>query len=201
MANSCSRIRAVARCVSGPGAHYTRSSTAGVGTRVPQNCRSYAVSSSESTSSTSRNPVAEQTRHSDSGGPDPARWTSNDAFVPTCGALTSSTHSGSRKAPSAGRRPSSARTAQAHRWTWLIVAAYNELRLARGLVADRRLPWERPCDPTKLTPPRVRRGFRQLRATLGTPGLPPKFRTPGPGRPRGTRRPPRTRYPAVKKAA
>ena len=47
--------------------------------------------SSASTSSTSRNRVAGQTRHCGCGGPDPARWTSNDAFVPTCGALTSST--------------------------------------------------------------------------------------------------------------
>ena len=91
--------------------------------------------------------------------------------------------------------------AQADRWTWLVVAAYTQLRLARGLVADLRLPWERPCDPSKLTPCRVRRGFRLLRATLGTPALPPKFRTPGPGRPKGTRKPPRTRYPAVKRAA
>lgn len=91
--------------------------------------------------------------------------------------------------------------AQADRWTWLVAAAYTELRLARGLVADLRLPWERPCDPTKLTPCRVRRGFRQLRSALGTPALPPKSRTAGPGRPKGTRRPPRTRYPAVKKAA
>ena len=91
--------------------------------------------------------------------------------------------------------------AQADRWTWFVAAAYTELRLARGLVADLRLPWERPCDPAKLTPCRVRRGFRQLRAILGTPALPPKSRTPGPGRPKGTRKPPRTRYPAVKKAA
>jgi hypothetical protein len=35
---------------------------------------------------------------------------------------------------------------QADRWTWLVVAAYTQLRLARGLVADDRLPWERPCD-------------------------------------------------------
>ena len=90
---------------------------------------------------------------------------------------------------------------QADRWTWLVVAAYTELRLARGLVGDLRLPWERPCDPTKLSPCRVRRGFRRLRATLGTPALPPKSRTPGPGRPKGTQKPPRTRYPAVKKAA
>jgi len=90
---------------------------------------------------------------------------------------------------------------QADRWTWLIVAAYTQLRLARGLVDDLRLPWERPRDPTQLTPARVRRGFRRLRATIGTPAGPPKSNTPGPGRPKGTRRPPRTRYPAVKKAA
>jgi hypothetical protein len=90
---------------------------------------------------------------------------------------------------------------QADRWTWLMVAAYTELRLARGLVDDLRLPWERPRDPTLLTPARVRRGFRRLRATIGTPAQPPKSTTAGPGRPKGTRKPPRTRYPAVKKAA
>lgn len=90
---------------------------------------------------------------------------------------------------------------QADRWTWLIVAAYTQIRLARGLVDDMRLPWERPRDPTQLTPTRVRRGFRRLRPTIGTPASPPKSDTPGPGRPKGTRRAPRTRYPAVKKAA
>jgi len=90
---------------------------------------------------------------------------------------------------------------QADRWSWIVAAAYSQLRLARGLVADLRLPWERPCDPAKLTPCRVRRGFRRLRATIGTPALPPKSRTPGPGRPQGTRKPPRKRYPAVKRTA
>ena len=90
---------------------------------------------------------------------------------------------------------------QADRWTWLVAAAYTQLRLARGLVDDLRLPWERPRDPALLTPARVRRGFRRLRATIGTPARPPKSDTPGPGRPKGTRRPPRTRYPVVKKAA
>jgi hypothetical protein len=42
---------------------------------------------------------------------------------------------------------------QADRWTWLVIAAYTQLRLARGLVADTRLPWERPRDPHQLTPP------------------------------------------------
>jgi len=90
---------------------------------------------------------------------------------------------------------------QADRWTWLVVVAYTQLRLARGLVDDLRLPWERPREPRRLTPSRVRRGFRLLRATIGTPAHPPKSDTPGPGRPKGTRRPPRTRYPAIKKAA
>ncbi len=90
---------------------------------------------------------------------------------------------------------------QADRWTWLVVAAYTQLRLARGVVDDLRLPWERPCDPAKLTPARARRGFRRLGATIGTPASPPKSDIPGPGRPKGTRRPPRTRYPAIKKAA
>lgn len=90
---------------------------------------------------------------------------------------------------------------QADRWTWLIIVAYTQLRLARGLVADHRMPWERPLDPTTLTPARVRRGFRRLGATIGSPARPPKSRTPGPGRPRGTRTGPRTRYPAIKKAA
>jgi hypothetical protein len=90
---------------------------------------------------------------------------------------------------------------QADRWTWLVVAAYTQLRLARRLVADMRLPWEKPLDPAQLTPARVRPGFRRLRATIGTPANPPKSHTPGPGRPKGTRQPPRTRHPAIKKAA
>jgi DDE superfamily endonuclease len=90
---------------------------------------------------------------------------------------------------------------QADRWTWLVIAVYTQLRLARGLVADDRLPWQRPRAPAQLTPARVRRGFRRLRASLGTPASAPKSNTPGPGRPKGTRTGPRTRYPAIKKAA
>ncbi len=90
---------------------------------------------------------------------------------------------------------------QADRWTWLIVAAYTQLRLGRGLVEDLRLPWERPLDPALLTPARVRRGFRRLRATIGTPARPPKSDMAGPGRPKGSRTGPRQRYPAVKKTA
>ncbi len=97
--------------------------------------------------------------------------------------------------------PSVTTPEQADRWTWLIVAALTQLRLARHLVDDQRLPWERPRQPHQLTPARVRRGFRRLRAHLGTPARPPKPSRAGPGRPKGTRRPPRTRHPAIKKAA
>ncbi len=51
---------------------------------------------------------------------------------------------------------------QADLWTWLIVAAYTQLRLARGLIDDLRLPWEKPRELAKLTPARVRRGFDDL---------------------------------------
>jgi len=90
---------------------------------------------------------------------------------------------------------------QADRWTWLIAAAYTQLRLARPVVEDIRLPWERQRKPGRLTPARVRRGFRRLSPTLGTPASPPKRSKAGPGRPKGTRRERRTRYPAIKKAA
>jgi hypothetical protein len=90
---------------------------------------------------------------------------------------------------------------QADRWTWLVVSAYTQLRLARGLVEDLRLPWERQLDPALLTPARVRRGFRRLRSTNGTPASPPKSDRPGPGRPKGTAKGPRTRYPVIKKSA
>jgi len=97
--------------------------------------------------------------------------------------------------------PSVCTPAQADRWTWLIVAAYTQLRLARHLIDDHRLPWERPRSPHQLTPARVRRGFRRLAAATRTPARPPKPTRAGPGRPKGTRRPPRTRHPAIKKTA
>lgn len=97
--------------------------------------------------------------------------------------------------------PSLCTPEQADRWSWLIAAAYTQLRLARGLVDDLRMPWERRRKQGGLTPVRVRRGFRLLRATIGTPASPPKSTKPGPGRPKGTRKPPRKRYPAIKKAA
>jgi hypothetical protein len=90
---------------------------------------------------------------------------------------------------------------QADRWTWLVVAAYTQLRLARLWIADRRLPWERPLEPDRLTPSRVRRALSALLPLLGTPAAAPKPCGRSPGRPLGSRSGRATRYPALKKAA
>jgi hypothetical protein len=90
---------------------------------------------------------------------------------------------------------------QADRWTWLVVAAYAQLRLARGAVADRRLPWERPLPAWKLTPTRVLRNFATLLPLVGTPAEAPKPRGRSPGRPKGSFSGRAKRYPAIRKAA
>jgi len=88
---------------------------------------------------------------------------------------------------------------QGERWTWLILAAYTQLRLAAPLTDDLRRPWQKPIPPDRpLTPGRVRRGFPTLARKLPTPASGPKFSRPGPGRPPGTTRSPRTRYPVGK---
>jgi DDE superfamily endonuclease len=77
--------------------------------------------------------------------------------------------------------------AAADRWTWLLIAAYTQLRLAAPLAADLRLPWQRPQPPGRMTPARVRRGFRAVRETVATPAAPPRPCKPGPGRPEGSK--------------
>lgn len=90
---------------------------------------------------------------------------------------------------------------QADRWTWLILVAYTQLRLARGCVADRRLPWERRYEPGRLTPIRVHRALSTLLGHLGTPAKPPKPCGRSPGRPKGRLSGRAERYPALKKSA
>lgn len=76
--------------------------------------------------------------------------------------------------------------AAADRWTWLIIACYTQLRLAAALAADLRLPWQPRQPPGTMTPARVRRGFRAVCETAGTPAAPPRRGKPGPGRPKGS---------------
>ncbi len=84
--------------------------------------------------------------------------------------------------------------AAASRWTWLILACHAQLHLARGLTEDLRLPWQRPAPPGRLTPARVRRGFRDIHSTLPRLAVAPKPGKPGPGRPPGSR----NRHPATR---
>jgi hypothetical protein len=88
---------------------------------------------------------------------------------------------------------------QADRWTWLVLAAYAQLRLARAIAADQRLPWERLRPQPRLSPYRVRRGFPRLLCTLGSPASAPKPTGCPPGRPKGRCSGPAMRYPAIKK--
>ena len=75
----------------------------------------------------------------------------------------------------------------ADRWTWLIIACHAQLRLARLLADDLRLPWNaqlpRAADPGPGPP-----GFRNIRATMPClAGAPKPGKLPGPGRPPGSK--------------
>jgi hypothetical protein len=87
---------------------------------------------------------------------------------------------------------------QADRWTWLVLAAYTQLRLARPLAEDLRRAWEPPLPADRLTPARVRRGFPRIQRTITRPAGAPKPARPGPGRPKGSTSPPAQRHPVGK---
>jgi hypothetical protein len=78
--------------------------------------------------------------------------------------------------------------AAADRWTWLLLACYAQLRLARHLAPLARMPWHprRPPGGT-LTPGQARAGFPRVRETLGIPARTRKPSVPGPGRPAGSK--------------
>ena len=98
-------------------------------------------------------------------------------------------------------RPKLRDPAAADRWTWLVLAAFAQLWLARHLAADARLPWQQPCRPGRLTPARVRRGFRAVHRTMPVLAAAPKPGRPGPGRPPGSKnRRPATRHDVGKAA-
>lgn len=90
---------------------------------------------------------------------------------------------------------------QADRWTWLVLAAYTQLRLARAAVADHRLPWERRLPAGNGTPTRVRRDFPQVLVAVGSPASAPKPCGRSPGRPKGSKSGHAARHPAIKKTA
>jgi hypothetical protein len=87
--------------------------------------------------------------------------------------------------------------AQFERWTQIVAVVQNLLRLARPMVAPLTQPWERT--PRPATPQQVRRGLNKILGTLGTPARPVQPRGKSPGRAKGIRVPPATRFEVVKK--
>ena len=83
------------------------------------------------------------------------------------------------------------------RWTELTALACWIVYLARPLVADRPLPWQKPQQ--HLTPQRVQQSLLPIFAQIGSPARPPKKRGNALGWPKGKRRTRKPRYSVVKK--
>jgi hypothetical protein len=82
-------------------------------------------------------------------------------------------------------------------WTKLTAIATWIVFLARTIVEDVPLPWQKPQQ--RLTPQRVQQSLRPIFALIGSPSRPPKQRGKAPGWPKGKRRAPKVHFPVVKK--
>ena len=74
-----------------------------------------------------------------------------------------------------------------------------QLWLAREIIEDNPLPWQKPQSSDKLTPGRVAQSFSGVLATIGTPAKSPKPRGKSPGWSTGKKRNKKPRYPIIKK--
>lgn len=83
------------------------------------------------------------------------------------------------------------------RWTELTAIACWMIFLARSIVTDTPLPWQKPQQ--HLTPQRVQQSVRPIFALIGSPARAPKMRGKAPGWPKGRHRKPKLRYAVVKK--
>jgi hypothetical protein len=83
------------------------------------------------------------------------------------------------------------------RWTELTALACWIIFLARSIVEDAPLPWQKA--QLQLTPQRVQQSIRPIFALIGSPAQPPKTRGKAPGWPKGKLRTPKPRYSVVKK--
>jgi hypothetical protein len=83
------------------------------------------------------------------------------------------------------------------RWSELTAIACWLLFLARPIVEDKPLPWQKPQQ--RLTPQRVQQSLQPIFALIGTPARPPKKRGNAPGWPQGRKRTLKQRYAVVKK--
>ena len=94
-------------------------------------------------------------------------------------------------------RPQFQDSARCDRWTRLVDIAYWMLWLARHLIQDCPLPWQKPLP--KLTPGRIRRGMAALFTQIGTPTCDPQTRGKSPGWAKGRKRTRPRRYPVIKR--
>lgn len=85
------------------------------------------------------------------------------------------------------------------RWAWLNQIAFWFLQLARPLVSDQHLPWQKPV--VNLTPARVKRAYPALFSTIGTPARAPQTRGNAPGWPTGKPRQQKKRHKPVKRGS
>ncbi len=85
---------------------------------------------------------------------------------------------------------------QAERWSQLMPLITWELWLARDIVADTPLPWQKP--QSQLAPGRVCQGMQNLLAAIGTPTRVCKSRGKAPGWPSGKPRSHRPRFEVVR---
>jgi hypothetical protein len=85
------------------------------------------------------------------------------------------------------------------RWSELTALACWLLFLARPIVADAPLPWQKPQQ--HLTPQRVQQSLPPIFELIGSPTRPPKRRGKAPGWQPGRQRTPKQRYSVVKKTS
>ncbi len=90
-------------------------------------------------------------------------------------------------------------TEKGQRWSDLMPILTWQLWLAREIIEDNPLPWQKPLPTEKLTPGRVAQSFPGLLAAIGTPAKSPKPRGKSPGWETGKKRNKKPRYPVVKK--
>ena len=88
---------------------------------------------------------------------------------------------------------------QSQRWSDLMPLLTWQIWLARPLITDTPLPWQKP--QRHPTPQRVLQGMGALLTQIGTPTRRPKPRGKSPGWPKGRPREPVPRYKVVKKTA
>lgn len=94
-------------------------------------------------------------------------------------------------------RPQFQDSERCDRWTCLVDSAYWMVWLARDLVQDHPLPWQKSL--SKLTPGRILRGMAALFTQIGTPASEPQTRGKSPGWPIGRRRTRPKRHDVVKR--